>query len=744
MAENKQILTDKFSTDKPCLPENDAFYRLPFAKKIAETITKRDPQESIVIGISGAWGEGKTTLQGYIESEISKIDADCKQIKFNPWRIEGDEQIMSSFFHEVAKVIPIHPTNLSVRNKSGIFQSLKQKCNSFIKTKDNDSEYYSIYENILRKLRVFLGVIGKLLKFLPFVGDIAEAVKDLINPNDRISNEEKKSRLIKASRDNKKRTIIYIDDIDRLELNEIRYVFRLVKSTCDFPNLTYILFFDRNAVAAALNSTANNSESNIDGERYLEKIIQIPFDLPKIQKENLEKFLFERIDKVLKSIDIKLAPEEARRYKTSIKPILMYKISTPRSIFLYANVLSFGLNFLKSEVNIVDFMIIEALRLFYPSCYRLIKENPHFFIGTQLDTIYWFNQGSVNSHEYKVKFSAATGQIDEFEKIELDKLITELFPSRLVPGRRIAHNPQFETSIFKNKRIASVDYFERYFSYSTLDEASDYELENSLIDFFHKKDTKSIENLIEIQPDRFVKFLRAKESTFDSEQSIMALKLLSRNYSMFVNAKNNSIESLNRSYAENTVLGLIFLFLTRTSKKNVLFGIINDNNSNLRFLLMLRECIAAEDTFLSADEIKEFNKVILEVVKEEIILRNSLFEIRPQYLIAWLHGYLPKFDTEFYRTQVMIFLDKSQENIEYFFVTFLQTETGYLHDFLDDKYKALSEIFNMSYIYAKILEHTPKNEITNTQVQWRNNYDIVNYNIINIFRQFLSHYDHDE
>ncbi len=749
MAENNQNFTQSFSADKPCLPENDAFYRLPFAKKIAETITKRDPQESIVIGISGAWGEGKTTVQDYIYSEIKTIEPSCIQIKFSQWRIQSDDDVFVNFFNEVKKEID---------NSSDSPNDQESKENDLPVKKQLDSSWRSKFT---KKIKIFskeddpyhtsserrwsqAAVLGQKVQGIPVLENVGTVLKNVGENYTILTIDKKKPRLIDALKDIKKRTIIYIDDIDRLEANEIRYVFRLVKSTCDFPNLTYILFFDRNAVVAALNSTANNSESNIDGERYLEKIIQIPFDLPKIQKENLEKFFFEQIDKVLKSIDIELAQEEHYRYKTNIKPILKYKIATPRSILLYVNVLSFGLNFLKSDVNIVDFMIVEALRLFYPNCYRLIKENPQFFIGIQLDSMYWFGQEGVKSQEYKSRLSAAMAQMDEFEKTDLDSLITNLFPSRLVPERNTSPITRLQDlTFFKNKRIASLDYFERYFSYSTLNNTSDNDLENSLMSFFHKNDSKSIENMIEIQPGRFVKFIHANESNFDLEKLAKLVKLLSRSYSNFVNINTNSSGISHRSDVENTVLGLIFLFLLRVNDQGFLLEVINDNSSNLRFLLMLRMYIVSEDTFLSVDEIKGFNKVILDIVKKEITLRNSLFEIRPQYLISWLHDYLPKFDAEFYRTQVMDFLDKSQSSIEFFFVTLLQTETGYLHDFFDNKYKALSEIFNMSYIYAKILEHTPKNEITNTQVQWRTKYTLQDYNITNIFRQFMSHYSED-
>ncbi len=46
--------------------------------------------------------------------------------------------------------------------------------------------------------------------------------------------------------------VIVLDDIDRLSTNEIREVFKLVRLTASFPNIIYVLAFDRLRVELAL------------------------------------------------------------------------------------------------------------------------------------------------------------------------------------------------------------------------------------------------------------------------------------------------------------------------------------------------------------------------------------------------------------------------------------------------------------------------------------------------------------
>ncbi len=48
-----------------------------------------------------------------------------------------------------------------------------------------------------------------------------------------------------------KRLLVIIDDVDRLPANEVRQIFRLVKSVADLPNVNYLLIFDREVAERA-------------------------------------------------------------------------------------------------------------------------------------------------------------------------------------------------------------------------------------------------------------------------------------------------------------------------------------------------------------------------------------------------------------------------------------------------------------------------------------------------------------
>ena len=94
-----------YSSDAPINnPELDQFNRFPFAKRVANVISNRKDPSSIVIGIYGAWGEGKTSVFNFIESELQKNN-DIVCIRFNPWRFGDEDTMLTNFFHDLAAVI---------------------------------------------------------------------------------------------------------------------------------------------------------------------------------------------------------------------------------------------------------------------------------------------------------------------------------------------------------------------------------------------------------------------------------------------------------------------------------------------------------------------------------------------------------------------------------------------------------------------------------------------------------------
>ena len=152
--------------------------------------------------------------------------------------------------------------------------------------------------------------------------------------------------------------MIVIDDIDRLSNDQIRQVFQLVTSVARFPNTVYLLSFDRDVVVKALEKV---QEGN--GNTYLEKVIQVPLNLPDVSSGKIEEVLVARLGNIIVHYDMTYDEHKwSSVFYYCVKP----HIKTLREINRLCNLLLFKLSAIASEVNFVDMVAITTLEIVYP------------------------------------------------------------------------------------------------------------------------------------------------------------------------------------------------------------------------------------------------------------------------------------------------------------------------------------------------------------------------------------------
>jgi predicted KAP-like P-loop ATPase len=174
-------------------------------------------------------------------------------------------------------------------------------------------------------------------------------------------------RLRKAS----SKLLVIVVDIDRLSGDEVREVFRLIKSVANFPNVTYLLAFDREAVCRMLEPMQGGT-----GEEYLEKIVQVPFELSNPNSTAIQQMMFKRLDAIFAATPDNLFHKD--RWQT-VFTALCRLIKTPRDAVRLTNSLSLSYGPVREEVDAVDFLVIEAVRVFIPQVYDLIRGNSEMF-----------------------------------------------------------------------------------------------------------------------------------------------------------------------------------------------------------------------------------------------------------------------------------------------------------------------------------------------------------------------------
>ncbi len=522
-------MLENYSSDLPISDEkDDRFQRYNFAKRIASTIIERDNSDCIVIGIYGVWGEGKTSVINFIASELKKNEH-LITIKFNPWRYQDEISLLIQFFETLA-----HALDAKIKTKG-------EAIGSFVKK------------------------YGKVLSFTGF----GESIESAGAAFAEVDIDELKKRIEKILVDNKSKIVIFIDDIDRLDKSEIHSVFRLVKLTADFKNTTYILSFDDKMVSSAIGERFGEGNQNA-GQNFLEKIIQVPLHIPKAQKNALNQFCLEIVENILNTNQIKLTEEDAKRYTNEFTGNILPRLETPRLAVRYGNSLTFSLPLLLGEVNLVDLLLIEAIKTFYPEYYNFIKSNPEYFIESYGQS---FGSGKDNEKITSIKEqfnNLAKTLTKNSQKRNIQNLLEELFPLFNEVYYNHVFNDKDYVNWFKNKRIVSSKYFERYFTYSVIKgDISDITFDSfirSIKDLTVDEIIKNVEILVkEGSPDSFIQKLRSIEMDFDWDSSKKIAQAIAKASNLFPKGSNAFFYGIGISYREAAT----FIYQVLKKHKNI-------------------------------------------------------------------------------------------------------------------------------------------------------------------------------
>ena len=172
-----------------------------------------------------------------------------------------------------------------------------------------------------------------------------------------------RDKVSKALKKLDKPLIVVLDDIDRLSTPEIRDIFKLVRLTASFPNIIYILAFDRVRVEQAL------GEQGISGRDYLEKILQLVADLPVIPDHVLTSQIESSLEDALEGISYP-GPFNADEWPDILLDIVRPLIRNMRDVRRYALAVHGTVAALGGQVSQGDVFALKAVRLFMPDVFH--------------------------------------------------------------------------------------------------------------------------------------------------------------------------------------------------------------------------------------------------------------------------------------------------------------------------------------------------------------------------------------
>lgn len=335
----------------------DRYNRTAVAEVISTSIirTMEKDHSSVCYGIYGKWGEGKTTVLNFIEQKIREKQIDkLKIVRFNPWLIKNQERMLTDFIR------------LLTKDYVGEVKAALNKYGDAIAVLSGTMA--GIVSLIAGHPEFSIPISSKVKSAVKWIPKLWNGTRQVVNAYDDSSVEILKERVSEELRDGKHHILVLIDDIDRLDKEEIHCVFRTIRQVADFDNVIYVVALDPSIVAGALKGYYGDDFS--DGKQFLEKIIQVPILLPKVQISNMKYDIRLRMHDLLSEYNV-CDEKILQEIVDSIWPIL----DTPRQIVRYVNQVNLVLPAIHKEVNIVHLCLLEAIKLIDFSVYQMLYDN---------------------------------------------------------------------------------------------------------------------------------------------------------------------------------------------------------------------------------------------------------------------------------------------------------------------------------------------------------------------------------
>jgi predicted KAP-like P-loop ATPase len=449
-----------------------------------------------VIGLDGPWGCGKTSIKNLVLEELGRTETNKIQIiDFNPWQWAGQDQLGQAFFSQIG-------ANLKKSFETSKWKKLSKKWMLY-------AAYLGIgaqVSGVAQQLVPFLLGVSLLLAMSPSVIDnefirstsyllsfVAVAIATVLSWSQKVAEKlasvfeakatyeakslkEIKSEISEELRNIDRSLLVVVDDLDRLTGDEVSLVFQLVKANADFPNVVYLLLFERGLIEKHLDSISGGS-----GRDFLEKIIQVSFDVPMVDQRKIWKALNEGFNKILANPP---ATEhfDSTRYTTIFIGQLRDYFENLRDVNRFLASISFDVgSFMNGgvfEVNPIDLIGIEVLRVFEPEVYHRLPGAKSLLTSSAART----SLLGIKDEDAKSILHSLLESVPESRRQRVESLIRELFPpsDRYFEGGTEYASSQWQ-QWDQDLRVCTEYCFDRYFQLALLeDQISERELKNVL------------------------------------------------------------------------------------------------------------------------------------------------------------------------------------------------------------------------------------------------------------------------
>lgn len=460
----KDLLDDRLSPNEVVLIEERAIEcededlfkneNKQFIVGLEKILLECSPRNSYVFALLGKWGSGKTSIINLLKEKMNDSE-DTKIQTFSPWKYDDKNSLFAGFYYFIARNIGIS----SKRRKTKIL--------------------YRKY------LKIIFGIVEK--KYAIPINEIfSKTNKDIL--------EEMREDINNYISSSNKKMIVVIDDIDRLNKEQILLVFNIINNVFNFNNLVYILCFDEERIVKMF-----HHELSIDPS-YVDKIIQHKITMPKIDSSLIKGIGINSMKNIIKKYD--LAVHEKSRLDETLTAIFN-NFHNLREIIRFLNSMSSSLQCFKDiDINISDLITLEYIKHTDIALYYELANNADFLVCEDQEFLrnytneydkYNFYNHYMNRDNIINKSELSDEAKDKFDKLFNNKLNTVALLAKIFPplqtyyeickyGHTIFSYQEDRTNSILRARCFNGKFFNVYFNNTS----NDYTKLNKRIEDFIK------------------------------------------------------------------------------------------------------------------------------------------------------------------------------------------------------------------------------------------------------------------
>ncbi|UMR29221.1 KAP family NTPase [Massilia sp. MB5] len=450
----------------------DRLRRGDFANRIAGVLSERSLHEGRVFAIRGEWGFGKSSLKNLITEQLDARSDGADWLDFNPWQWGNADAISRALFGQIADLLGSkHSDKAFARAEAlrhygailtGVGAPLKAAggSNSLISAVLTNASVIAIASaigfdlptaakvaTVLAILSVGTPLLGRVLSY--FGHDRSG------EPLDKVRKE-----LEVHLRELDRPLVAFIDDIDRLEPEQIRMLLRQIKANANLPNIVFVLLFQPSIVERALDPVANG-----DGRAFLEKIVQASFDLPAVPVSIVHRIFEEELSELAGLHAIEANGFSRTRWGNTfvgcIQPMLRNMRDARRLISSIAIHMPLHMAGDMFEVNIVDFLLLETLRVFEPGLHAALFRERDLVLQEQRLSGYSSMDADRAAAERLLEI------VSKERRAIIQDALKDLFPPLEWAYGGTSYADGFHSGWLTTKRVCTARYFPRYFELQT-------------------------------------------------------------------------------------------------------------------------------------------------------------------------------------------------------------------------------------------------------------------------------------